>query len=315
LTKTNQDVLTQQKTDLENRINQEESYLNTLALDGAANQETINKQSAKIELIRKNLEETKELLSKVSKEDLPGQLEIYLTNKLAILKERNRLWQEVTAKNNRLLQLNQVLKGSEIIFVRQQQRINQLIIQLKKEQNKTGASKEYINHLKTDVKLLTDQSQELTTHLEELSNLAAESQKLRDQELQELKEKLTNLAQMNENLIKIDEQVYAILGQVSQQTGLLPRAQQVVAILNKPQREFGTQTDLTAAQIAQMATDLEKYQQDIQKEQEKVSQLQTKLTNLRQEIKDLQANAQAGNLNEVEQELLEKYVKVDFADY
>ena len=48
LTKANQDVLTQQKAELENRINQEENYLNTLALDGAARQETINSQHYKI---------------------------------------------------------------------------------------------------------------------------------------------------------------------------------------------------------------------------------------------------------------------------
>ncbi|CFW92976.1 Putative Viral A-type inclusion protein (fragment) [endosymbiont DhMRE of Dentiscutata heterogama] len=230
--------------------------------------------------------------------DKLDQLVLNSKKKDQIIQEKD---QEIISKNDLIARLDAIIKGSAIIFQNRQQRIEKLMIQCQKDQHKKEASKEYIEHCKEDIKRLDEEKKELDQRIEELENLNEENKRVRDTEIKELREKLINLAQMNENLIKVDQQVYDILGQVSQQTGLLPRAQQVVAILKKPKREIETQTDITIPPTDQWETDLEKYKQDIQKEQNKVSLLQTKLSNLRQEIKDLQEQSQ---INLIEKKLL-----------
>jgi len=99
----------------------------------------------------------------------------------------------INSKNNRLLQLDQILKGSAKIFADQAKFTATLRDKLSKEKSATGISIEYNRHLEKDIKRLDEEKQELETRIKELENLDEDSKKLRDQELADLRQQKTEL--------------------------------------------------------------------------------------------------------------------------
>ncbi|MEG7978995.1 MAG: hypothetical protein NY202_03725 [Mollicutes bacterium UO1] len=69
---------------------------------------------------------------------------------------------EITNKDDRLTQCQQLLNGSAVIFAKQNGVLATLRAQLVKEGNKSGASHEYIAHCQEDIKRLDEEKKEKT---------------------------------------------------------------------------------------------------------------------------------------------------------
>ena len=170
----------------------------------------------------------------------------------------------INSKNNRLLQLDQILKGSAKIFADQAKFTATLRDKLSKEKSATGISIEYNRHLEKDIKRLDEEKQELETRIKELENLDEDSKKLRDQELAELRTKLNTLAKSFQEAQDIDQQIYDILGQQSQQKGLLFRSQEVIQKINHLTAERDNRP--TQQQLTNLQNQLTSTRQQLQKE-------------------------------------------------
>jgi len=170
----------------------------------------------------------------------------------------------INSKNNRLLQLDQILKGSAKIFADQAKFTATLRDKLSKEKSATGISIEYNRHLEKDIKRLDEEKQELETRIKELENLDEDSKKLRDQELAELRTKLNTLAKSFQEAQDIDQQIYDILGQQSQQKGLLLRSQEVIQKINHLTAERDNRP--TQQQLTNLQNQLTSTRQQLQKE-------------------------------------------------
>ncbi|MCE8163411.1 MAG: hypothetical protein I3273_05000 [Candidatus Moeniiplasma glomeromycotorum] len=158
--------------------------------------------------------------------------------------DKQFLEQKDQKKADRIAQLDYVLKGSKIIFRQQQERIEKLSQELDKEtkvenseewkrqleiarkkasgeisleswENKEGLEKwlkeledkDYQKHLQRDIKLFAEQRKELADRLKKLDEAKKESEKIRDEEINQLKadlktekEKLTQLIERVMNL-------------------------------------------------------------------------------------------------------------------
>ncbi|CAG8668166.1 6938_t:CDS:1, partial [Paraglomus brasilianum] len=142
----------------------------------------------------------------------------------------------------------QILKGSAKIFADQAKFTATLRDKLSKEKSATGISIEYNRHLEKDIKRLDEEKQELETRIKELENLDEDSKELRDQELAELRTKLDTLAKSFQEAQDIDQQVYDILGQHSNQIGLFLRSQEVIQKINTLIAEKDSRPNITLDQ-------------------------------------------------------------------
>ncbi|CFW93404.1 protein of unknown function [endosymbiont DhMRE of Dentiscutata heterogama] len=117
---------------------------------------------------------------------------------------------------------------------RLQQEILAKVKHLQEDLKKTTIHKEHAEKELAEVKnkldsanVILNKPKPVMVEAETQTELTLQEKKL-DQELQDLRTKLTNLAQMNEDIQKVDQQVYDILGQASSQKGLLLRTQEVI---------------------------------------------------------------------------------------
>lgn len=114
-------------------------------------------------------------------------------------KEWSSYREDLVAKNDRLVQLDAVLKGSALIFQKQQQVIDQLTQQLESEQIKGRGNKDYQTHLKTDIQRLAKERGELSRRIKELEVEEDKNKKLRDKELDDLKKERDLIISQRDN--------------------------------------------------------------------------------------------------------------------
>jgi len=142
--------------------------------------------------------------------------------------ERDLARQEVTQKDNRIFQLEKLFRGNALVFQKQLNYTENLKTQLEKEKNEKNITQDQANHLQRDIERLEDEKKELNQRIKELGDNSDEIKKERDRELQEAKDQVSTLTTQLNNTINIDNQVYDILSKHSNQTGLLPRTQEVI---------------------------------------------------------------------------------------
>jgi chromosome segregation ATPase len=152
------------------------------------------------------------------------------------LSKLKRLEKEMTYKDDRLLRLDKIIQASALIFQNRLQLITDLKVQLQKEKNKVGASKEYSDHLNGDIDNLEEQKKELTAKIQELEQASQTNSELRDKELKELREEKQRLTEWKE---KVSEIIRASLVSViypsdaSDDDNLLIQAEYTVSQLNE----------------------------------------------------------------------------------
>lgn len=103
------------------------------------------------------------------------------------------LEEELTQKNDRIAQLDQLFKGSALILQKQVNNIDKIKNHLETEKNKSGAIKEFVEHLKENIGRLGSEKSELEAKISELGKESTQNQTIRDRELADLKREKKDL--------------------------------------------------------------------------------------------------------------------------
>jgi len=107
--------------------------------------------------------------------------------------KNSQLEAELNAKDQRLAQLDRIIKGSVFIFQKQQVVIDQLTSKLKKEITKNVGNADYQQHLQVDLLRLAEERKELTKRLKEFSEEEQKSKNIRDQQISDLRQEKAQL--------------------------------------------------------------------------------------------------------------------------
>jgi len=139
----------------------------------------------------------------------PNEEELYLKTLKQLREERiktSQLETEINNKEQRITQLDGLLKGSALIFQKQQQVIDQLTEKLNKEIEQNVGNVDYQAKLQVDVKRLAGERKEITERLKELTEEEKKNKDLKDQQILALKQEkdrlLTQKQQEIERLMK-----------------------------------------------------------------------------------------------------------------
>jgi len=117
------------------------------------------------------------------KKDVDSWKTVYELEKDKV-KERDQI---ITGKDDRIIQLNEILKGSSAIFSNQQTRIDELIKQLEVERDKVSTDTKLKSHLQEDIKRLVGERKDLTQLIQKLKDEEVKNKAVRDQELADLR--------------------------------------------------------------------------------------------------------------------------------
>nr|CAG8493008.1 5786_t:CDS:10 [Entrophospora candida] len=172
-------------------------------------------------------------------------------NSDSLERELNNSRKKITQKDNRIKEqaekINkavEILKNQEQNIKDKEKIIRELETRLENSEPKDNHIYEFINHLQKDLELEKKAKELIEDQVQELQKQAEGDNAVRDKELQELNEKVNILTRQLLEVQEIHQQFYALLGQVSNKTGLLPRTQQVINKIKELQKELSLEKEL-----------------------------------------------------------------------
>ena len=118
--------------------------------------------------------------------------------------QNQALDKKVTEKNDRIAQLDQILKNSAIIFQNQINIIDNLTQQLQKEVDKGTTNTDLQKHLQADIKRLAQERKDLANQKKDLEDEEVKNQALRDKEIADLK---AENKKVKDNLTKLQKEL------------------------------------------------------------------------------------------------------------
>jgi len=193
---------------------------------------------------------------------------------------KNYLENTLDTLNDNIISLNRDITRKDGQIAKQAEQIDKAISLLKEQKNKLEEQEALLNkekkdaqtqtdpyvdeHLTADIQRLKQEKTVLNKQIQELKEQVQSDKETHDQELAELRTKLDTLAKSFQEAQDIDQQVYDILGQQSQQTGLLLRSQEVIQKINNLTAERDNRP--TQQQLTNLQNQLTSTQQQLQKE-------------------------------------------------